>query len=263
MSSKDTNLPPQWYDQNDESESTKRVHSPSKRRSVELMFSTPDTPDLRSSETRKREKRVVFLSCSKLMKSFSKIPRDVLEHDQTLFFFGGKKKWIFPQNEKDRQERDAQPGRDKHMSTELKNLIERKLKNGTCHFLKKATLKYKFYPGPKDPEAYERVSEWLVRLGHNPLRLKKTYWMYRSNLSRVEACKVVRNIEGGYHEYEEVKLLLQKSCPGYLLPILSWRSSNESRIREYLGMSPSDDDEDDSSEYSIGADEDGVELYRV
>ena len=85
MSSNDTNPPPQWYDQNDESESTKRVHSPSKRRSVELMFSTPDTPDLRSSETRKREKRVVFLSCSKLMKSFSKIPRYVLEHDQTLF----------------------------------------------------------------------------------------------------------------------------------------------------------------------------------
>ena len=85
MSSEDTGVPPQWYDQNDESESTKRVHSPSKRRSVELMFSTPDTPDLRSSETRKREKRVVFLSCSKLMKSFSKIPRDVLEHDQTLF----------------------------------------------------------------------------------------------------------------------------------------------------------------------------------
>jgi len=262
MSSKDTNVPPLWFDENDD-ESKKKVHSPSKSRSMELLFSTPDTPAA-TCPPRRREKRVVFLSCTKLMKSFSKIPRDVLEHEQTLFFFGGKKKWIFPQNENDRQERDSQPGRYKHMSAELKDLIERKLKNGTCHFLKKDTLKYKFYPGPKDPEAYERVSEWLVRLGHNPLRLEKTYWMYRSNLSRVEACKVVRNIEGGYHEYEQVKILLKKSCPGYLLPILSWRSSNESRIREYLGLHDDDDDDDDgSSEYSIGTDEDGVELYRV
>ena len=151
------------------------------------------------------------------------------------------------------------------MSAQLKDLIERKLKSGSCHFLKKSNLRYKFYPGPKDPEAYERVSKWLTSLGHNSLRLKKSYWMNRSNLSRIEACKVVRNIESGYHEYEQVKQLLQKSCPGYLLPILRWRSSNESRIREYLGiLSPScSNDEDDSSELSIGTDEDGVELYRV
>lgn len=252
MNSNEQNIP-EWFDGEHDT----------RRRSVELMFSSADNETTR--KTKRKVKRVIFLSCTKLMKSFSKIPRDILEHERTVFFFGCKKKWIFPLNEEDREERDSQPGRYKHMNAQLKELIERKLKSGSCHFLKKSNLRYKFYPGPKDPEAYERVSKWLTSLGHNSLRLKKSYWMNRSNLSRIEACKVVRNIESGYHEYEQVKQLLQKSCPGYLLPILRWRSSHESRIREYLGiLSPScSNDDDDSSELSIGTDEDGVELYRV
>jgi predicted DNA-binding protein with PD1-like motif len=214
------------------------------------------------------KKRVMFLSCSKLMKSFASIPKDILTNDRVIFvrtshthphtnthtqnslslhththaskhkkkFFGCKKTWIFPTNEKERKESERQPGRYKYMASELKDLIAKKIESGTCHFLKKDSLIFELYPGSEDPQAYMRASNWLQGLGHNPLRLEKEYWMNRSSLSRVMACKVIRNIEKGYHEYDEIILLLKHSCPKTIFPILQWDSSKEREARKFLNI---------------------------
>ena len=113
------------------------------------------------------------------------------------------------------------------MSTEFKQLLQDKYALGQVFFLKKEELEYVTYPGPADPQAYERCSAWLSEIhGLPPLQLDRTFW--EQEFSRVSSStaqeqrllfqfsqnkrKIIQNVEQGWHEYDELLQLLATSC---------------------------------------------------
>eukprot|EP00466_Bigelowiella_natans_P003033 jgi/Bigna1/86722/estExt_fgenesh1_pg.C_130064 len=179
----------------------------------------------------------IFISCSRLISEWRTVPKKILE-GRSLFFFGSKRKWLFPETEPDVKEARRQPGRYHLMDKELLELIKRKDAKGQVHFLKAPDLKYKLYPGPPDPNAYQRVSDWLTKtsfdgkpLGLKPLVLDDKYWKRNDALKLrhvSSGAKVVRNYQNGFHDYGEVIELLEHSNPGgACIPVLSWKQSTK------------------------------------
>eukprot|EP00756_Hemistasia_phaeocysticola_P009053 Hpha_TRINITY_DN14816_c0_g1::TRINITY_DN14816_c0_g1_i1::g.170066::m.170066 len=156
---------------------------------------------------------VVFISCSALgQEGLEKIPESV--RDSCLLLFGSKRKWVFPEGDEEEREAQGQPGHYHLMSRAFLDWVLIKEQRGQVHFLKKPDLKYLRYPGPRDGDAYSRVSVWLQGMGYNPLRLEPEYWNER-NAKEFRYCKdparVIRNFVQGFHEYDELKELLAAS----------------------------------------------------
>jgi hypothetical protein len=167
-------------------------------------------------------RRDVIISCSTLIRWWAKIPRARLQ--ASLFLFGSKRRWVFPATAEDRLDAARQPGRYHLMDRALLDLIAQKEQRGEVHFLKRDDLPYEQYPGDPDPGAYGRVSDWLVSLGYPPLQLDASWWKDASrSVERAswrhcrDGAKVVRNFEGGYHEYDELLELLTQSYGDGLL----------------------------------------------
>lgn len=175
-----------------------------------------EKPVSSSSHTDSSEqKRIVFISATALARQWTKVPKQVLQ--QALFFFGSKEKWLFPSTPEEQAEANAQPGEYALMDPAFKSLVRQKLTKGDVFFLKRPDLDYKRYPGPPDPEAYTRVSNWLVSRHCEPLHLDPKWW--RENWPK-EAEAVIKNFEGGFHEYREVEFLLLRSN---LFPVYIWK----------------------------------------
>lgn len=174
-----------------------------------------------------------FISCSTLGHQWKSIPKSVLQ--SSLFFFGSKRKWLFPSNRKEEKEAKEQPGRYHLMDPEFLSLVKRKDAKGQVCFLKSPDLDYNGYPGPKDPKAYERVSDWLkgVKVGNGdgketsfkPLLLNDSYWdkIDKKKLKyATSGMQVVSNYKNGFHDYNEVMELLLHSNPDSMLPVCRW-----------------------------------------
>ena len=52
-------------------------------------------------------KKYIFISASKLSKFWKDVPKDIL--DNSLFFFGSKRHWLFPENEEENNDSKLQP----------------------------------------------------------------------------------------------------------------------------------------------------------
>lgn len=170
--------------------------------------------------------RHVFISCSALSREWRTVPAGVLE--SALFFFGSKRSWLFPSIAAERSEAMRQPGKYHAMDRDFLELIRAKERRGEVYFLKKPSLVYSHYPGPEDPQAFGRASEWLVRNGGQPLQLDERWWKEKGERWPgfkyvTQPYAVVANYRAGYHEYDEVQELLHQSDPGYLLPVHYWQ----------------------------------------
>merc|ERR1719320_1963031 len=160
----------------------------------------------------------IFLSCSALSRYWRRVPSDVLE--SALFFFGSKRKWLFPQTKSDGVEARRQPGRYHKIDRLFLELVQRKDSRGEVCFLKRPDLHFEH--DEKDPNAYFRVSEWLKQQGYpEGLQLNEEWWKkkpvqefrYTTNSRRV-----ISNFKTGSHSYEEVKELVYQSSGGRLKP---------------------------------------------
>lgn len=148
-------------------------------------------------------RRIVFISASYLVREYESIPKDVLAN--ALFFFGSKRSWIFPSNDDDKAESNAQPTRYLDFPNAFKELIQAKEARNEVFWLK--------------PEcSYESVSTWLQSLGLNGLQLNDTYW-----LTQPHGKQVVENYSTGEHDYPSVIELVNQSNPDGLTAVLRYR----------------------------------------
>jgi hypothetical protein len=120
------------------------------------------------------EKRVVFISATYLYKEYKKIDQEIIEN--SIFFFGSKKSWIFPQNEKETKESKKQPTNYLNFEKSFLDLILSKEEKGMVYFL-------------KPDQNYEKVSEFFQTLKdlngdhYPPLNLNKIWWKEEYNIS--------------------------------------------------------------------------------
>jgi len=182
--------------------------------------------ELKKSKYTPENPQPIFLSCSALARVWKRVPADVLE--RALFFFGSKRKWLFPQTESDAKEARRQPGKYHRMDKQFLDLVRRKESRGEVHFLKKPDLD--FDRSENDPNAYHRVSEWLKLQGyHEGLQLEKDWWKKKSAQElqyRTNPLRVIINFTKGSHEYQETKELVYQSSGGRLKPIIRWQGGN-------------------------------------
>jgi hypothetical protein len=155
--------------------------------------------------------RVVFISLSIIMRELPSIPVDVLE--DSLFFFGSKRMWIWPTDDAAMAEAAQQPGNYLDMPEGLRELLKRKDARGEVCFLKPDEL------GEPDEVVfgdYAKASAWLAQLTdprtgkpYGPLRLEREWWEQSFGggrfVPRGKWHQVVQNFESGLHSYSEVR----------------------------------------------------------
>eukprot|EP00697_Spironema_sp_BW2_P003266 gnl/Spiro4/14357_TR7731_c0_g1_i1.p2 gnl/Spiro4/14357_TR7731_c0_g1~~gnl/Spiro4/14357_TR7731_c0_g1_i1.p2 ORF type:complete len:188 (+),score=30.62 gnl/Spiro4/14357_TR7731_c0_g1_i1:46-564(+) len=163
-------------------------------------------------------KRPVFISCSWLGPNWRQLPPEV--RDNCLLFFGSKRSWLFPSSPAEEEDARKQPGRYHLMEREFLEFVLAKEARREVHFLKADNLEYVRYPGPPDPQAYERASAFFAAARDGaPLILDPHAWMARpkEHFAFVSganpAQRVIANFQRGYHEYDEVCELIAFSCP--------------------------------------------------
>jgi len=187
--------------------------------------------------------REIFISASALAHSWRSIESDegavsALRQrlDRSLFFFGSKRMWLFPQNaaqeEESRQQGSYKPP---GFPQALLDLIREKEERapGEVYFLKPPDLDYKGFgngchaPDPLAP-AFKGASDWLEQHGLNPLLLDREWWesrddgyKARKSLTGARGKSVVKNYEIGEHDYNPCLELLYQSNPERVVPVHS------------------------------------------
>ena len=114
------------------------------------------------------KRRIVFVSASFLSKQYKSIPSHVL--DNSIFFFGAKRSWLFPANREQMIEARAQPAKYLEFDEDFKSLILTKDARGLCCWQlpdKDFQLISKFFEAVVDPVSGER---------YLPLVLDDHYW---------------------------------------------------------------------------------------
>jgi hypothetical protein len=165
----------------------------------------------------KENKRYIFISASKLQKFWKNVPKSIL--DSSLFFFGSKRHWLFPNSDEEINDSKNQPTDYLSFDKEFLNIIKEKEKRNEVFYLKS-----------KDTEHagdYNKVSDWLISNGLKPLWLSKDKWENNKNLVNnknyynVSIEKIIYNYETGNHFYDEVMALLKYSNE-HLFPIVEF-----------------------------------------
>ena len=162
-------------------------------------------------------KKYVFISASKLSKFWKEVPEDILE--SSLFFFGSKRHWLFPDNEQEIKDSKEQPTDYLSFDKNLLNLILQKEKRNQVFFLKSRETEH--------AGDYNKVSNWLEKNNFKPLWLDKDIWEknieYVNNKRYYDISieKIIYNYETGNHFYKEVMALLKYSDE-QLEPIIIW-----------------------------------------
>ena len=185
--------------------------------------------------------RTVFISLSALLRHpwSSKLSTDP-RLPTALFFFGSKRKWIFPSTDAERQESADNNPAYLQMSQEMRECILRKEAEGLVFWLKPDSFVYDggLYSG--DPTAFSRASAWLqalhdplTRVPYSPLKLDPAWWRAGSaaasdggggggGFDRLSAKytrdveRVIKNFQNGAHDYDPVCELLVQSNPNLL-----------------------------------------------
>jgi hypothetical protein len=173
-------------------------------------------------------RRIVFISLSAMLRCFRHIPPAVLQ--DSLFFFGSKRMWIFPSNDAETKESKEQPTDYLNLPAGFRELLLAKEARGEVCFLKPDVFGIPDYEVFGD---YEKASAWLQRLSdpasggapYKALKLDPAWWEHHFTGSRL--CpksrwqSVVKNFAKGYHDYDAVQTLVEQSNPS-LEAKLSW-----------------------------------------
>jgi hypothetical protein len=165
-------------------------------------------------------KRVCFVSASKLYKYYKKVPKEIIEN--SIFFFGSKRFWFFPSNEKEEKESKQQPTDYLKMDQEFINLILEKEKKGLCFFLKPDKL-----GTLNDFGDYKEVSKFFESIDdlegkkYKPLILDEEWWKknFEKSKHNTSSSSVIRNFKSGSHSYGPTMELVEVSNPT-IIPVL-------------------------------------------
>jgi len=166
----------------------------------------------------------VFISASFLSKQYRSIPAETLNN--SIFFFGAKRSWLFPSNREEMIEARSQPTKYLEFDEDFKSLILQKETDGLCYWqqpqndFKKVSL---FFEKIVDPVSGEN---------YLPLVLDDNWW--KSEFDSKEAKftsdieQVIANYKNGEHDYDAVMELIYQSNPT-LVPTLFWASEAEEK----------------------------------
>ena len=158
-------------------------------------------------------KRMVFISFTMLYPELQQnvIPDAVLQ--DSLFFFGSKRMWFWPQNEEERREPETASYVAKMKeSPAVERLLLDKIARNEVFFLKPDNIGI-------DYGNYEDVSRWFQSLGYKPLILEPAAWNEIEKATpSVRTRQVVSNFQRGDHDYYSVVTLLQHSLGDELDP---------------------------------------------
>ena len=163
----------------------------------------------------KENKRYIFISASKLQKFWKNIPKSIL--DSSLFFFGSKRHWLFPNSHEEIEDSKKQPTDYLSFDKDLLYIIKKKEERNEVFYLKSKDTKH--------AGNYNKVSDWLILNGYKPLWLSRDKWINNSDLVNnknyynVSIEKIIYNYETGNHFYNEVMGLLKYSNEN-LYPII-------------------------------------------
>jgi hypothetical protein len=168
-------------------------------------------------------KRACFVSATYLYEYYKKVPKDILEN--SIFFFGSKRFWFFPSNEKETKESKQQPTDYLKMDKEFLNLILEKEKKGLCFFLKPDKLGMM-----NDFGDYKMVSKFFESMDdlegnkYKPLILDEEWWKNKFDKSKCKqnttSSMVIKNFKSGDHSYSPTMALVSESNPN-IIPVLS------------------------------------------
>lgn len=162
------------------------------------------------------DKVLVFISASYLIKFYDKLSQKALE--DSIFFFGSKRLWLFPKDKKEEEESKRQPTKYLQFKKEFLDLILEKEKKGKVYFLKPDKLGDQFDFGD-----YTSVSKFFENVFGKGLILDEKWWLetFESSKSsfKVSGKSVVHNFKCGDHSYAPTLCLIEQSLPE-TLPIL-------------------------------------------
>jgi hypothetical protein len=154
--------------------------------------------------------------------------------EKTLFFFGSKRSWIFPQNDAEKAESGLQGSYEPPVfPQQLLDLIQAKemRQPPEVYFLKPPELNYKGFghgchePDPLAP-AFAGASAWLQQHNMKPLILDSVWWTTKYSIETesftgVSGSAVVKNYMIGEHDYNACIELLYQSNPETAQPALT------------------------------------------
>lgn len=152
-------------------------------------------------------KNYIFISASKLHQFWKKVPEDILEN--SLFFFGSKRHWLFPETQEDINDSKNQPTNYLAFDKDFLQLIIEKEKLNQVFFLKSKNVEH--------AGDYNKVSNWLIDNGYNPLWLTDEIWKEKVEYVNekqyygVSIDQIKHNYITGNHFYNEVMALLKYS----------------------------------------------------
>lgn len=164
--------------------------------------------------------RVAFISASYLARQWEFIPQSILTN--SLFIFGSKRHWLFPETENDHRDAACQPTQYDTFKKKFLNLVREKENRGEVIFLKPPET---LYAGD-----WVAVSDWLTGIidpvtggCYAPLLLSADWWRrnHGKSVHGSNTKRVIINFQSGDHGYEETLELLHHSNPS-MIPCLSW-----------------------------------------
>tara|TARA_B110000259_G_scaffold188402_1_gene247065 strand:- start:4697 stop:5188 length:492 start_codon:yes stop_codon:yes gene_type:complete len=159
----------------------------------------------------------IFISASKLHNFWKNISQEIL--DNSLFFFGSKRHWLFPENKEEIADSKAQQTDYLSFDKDLLDLIIEKEGRNEVFFLKAKETEH--------AGDYNKVSEWLVSNNLDPLWLSDEIWesmrdyVEEYNYYNVSIDEIKHNYKTGNHFYNEVMALLKYSNKN-LIPWLEY-----------------------------------------
>ena len=127
----------------------------------------------------KKKRRVVFISASFLVRFYTQVAPETLI--DSIFFFGSDRRWVFPSTPAQIQMSRNQPTNYLDFPDDFKQLILAKERDGLVYWLKPSM-------------DYEKVSDFFVELGYEPLKLiqHRDWWGGEGHISNPNGKSVAR-----------------------------------------------------------------------
>ncbi|MEU1509861.1 hypothetical protein [Kitasatospora sp. NPDC005748] len=162
-------------------------------------------------------RRHVFLSATFLSKQYKSVPSEILEG--AIFFFGGKRSWLFPANREEMLEARSQPAKYLEFDEDYKSLIRHKESQKQVFWL----LPEKNYRAGSD--VIEALTDPVRKENYLPLILDEEWWrtefVPEDAKYAKDATQIINNFKQGEFDYDAVMELLYQSNPT-LVPTLYW-----------------------------------------
>jgi len=170
------------------------------------------------------KRRAVFISASFLSKQYRSIPVGTLNN--SVFFFGAKRSWLFPSTREEMIEARSQSTKYLEFDEDFKSLILLKEGEGLC-FWQKPHTNFKAASA-----FFEKIVDPVSGENYLPLVLDDNWWRQEFDTKEAKFTSnvdnIIANYKSGEHDYDSVMELIFQSNPT-LVPTLYWASEAEEK----------------------------------